>query len=118
LIKNHVEEHKEKTKGNIMTEAQCWESIINGKTLIYKDGTKVKLSKDGRARKDGTGIHFWDFHNFEDWKIYEEPIMYYRWKKKSMNKVLISESWYEGKPVKFKDGWTRIEPGKTFEEIE
>ena len=98
------------------SQAECWAAVINGKQLIDKRKDIVWLSEDGRARTEGKGPA-WYFIDPDDWEIYEEPILYYRWKKITKNGRVYMSAWYpeDKEPVETK--WVRIEPGKTFEEI-
>jgi hypothetical protein len=97
-----------------MTQNECWKAINEGKKLISKNtGVIAKLSEDGRARTDGTGT-VWQFNDPKVWKIYEEPILYYKWKKVNQGDVILSK-WTTTDLSK--NGWVRIEPGKSFEEI-
>ena len=101
-----------------MTQSECWKAINNGKKLINRNTRAIIwLSEDGYARENGTG-NKWNLESPSRWRIYEEPVLYYRWKRLSEDElVYYSVGLYpEGKrPIGPK--WVRIEPGKNFEDI-
>ena len=89
-----------------------WKTLINafweGKTIQYRydndwrDWTLETIPKD-----------------FDRMRIKPEPTLYYRWKRKQSTTVRLSDEWHEeGYMPTGNYNWIRIEPGKTFEEIE
>ena len=98
------------------TQADCWEAILEGKTLINNRKEEAWL-KDGRAKDKNDNN--WYFRQPEIWSIKEEPVMYCRFKKESNGVVSITTPYEVGsKQYKrtLKDGWTEC-AHKTFEEI-
>lgn len=96
-------------------QREIYKAILDGKTVRnVKGGQKVKMDKFGKL----SASFAFAFPN--DWEIYEKPVLYYRWKKKTGEGcVEVTSNWYRfSKDFTAFDGWTRIEPGKTFEEIQ
>ena len=53
-----------------------------------------------------------------EYRVKPEPVLYYRWKYKFPTRIRV-EGWYqEGTKPDINPNWIRIEPGKTFEEIQ
>ena len=94
--------------------AEIYQTLLDGKTIINKSIHIKVFLENGIQNKDQD----WSFKYPDDWEILEEPALYYRWKRinSEYHQVDISE-WVREKDNFEPDGWTRIEPGKTFEEI-
>ena len=67
---------------NFKNHFELYKALIEGKTIICKNGTMVKASDNlvliscdnGESWSSGS----WSFNNPEQWKIYEEPAVWYR----------------------------------------
>ncbi len=95
-------------------QAEIYKALLDGKTIVSSlTNTKIKLNDDGMLINEDEYVIIATFEFFDQWRIDEEPALYYRWKRISGNNVALSH--WTLKP--FYEDWTRIEPGKTFEEI-
>ncbi len=102
---------------------EIYQALLDGKTL-GKNDTIVHLNDIGLLEDEGGKEVLICFHAHTEWEIIDKPVFYYRWKRKYSDSqtswVKITSIYYpDNEHTKWikEEGWTRIEPGKTFEEI-
>jgi len=88
-----------------------WKTLIKafweGKTLQYRYDNDWRDWQSETMPKD-----------FDRMRIKPEPVLYFRWKCEEDDKVYVSTWFKKGTQPTDGSNWIRIEPGKTFEEIE
>jgi hypothetical protein len=101
------------------TQKECWEALVNGETLIDKEGHITYFKENGRRYGS------YEFINPEDWSIKDEfaDKMYCRFKRPSTDRNVIEPTlnYYKVGSKTYMNlinhGWTEMEH-KTFEEIQ